>query len=158
MFYEPGGTRTDVALSKALAVFASGGKRRASKVLLVVTDNPTNDIRLSKDSLVIGRDLVEKPSESLKSYEVITFGVGIKYGLTTTEQTDLNEEIKMFTLDPAGDKRVVEVEDFEALLNAANKVAGKICLGKHCRPCPCFTDVWYEAFHCMATMVAMCVF
>ena len=157
MFYEPGGTRTDVALSKALAVFASGGKRRASKVLLVVTDNPTNDIRLSKDSLVIGRDLVEKPSESLKSYEVITFGVGIKYGLTTTEQTDLNEEIKMFTLDLVGDKRVVEVEDFEALLNAANKVAGKICLGKHC-PCLCFTDAWYEAFHCMWLRWSQCVY
>lgn len=129
MFYEPGGTRTDVALSKALAVFASGGQRRASKVLLVVTDNPTNDIRLSKDSLVIGRDLVEKPSESLKHYEVATFGVGVKYGLTPTEQTDLNEELKMFTLDFAGDKRVVEVKDFDGLLKEANKVAGKICLG-----------------------------
>jgi hypothetical protein len=130
VFYEPGGTRTDVALSKALAVFASGGKRRASKVLLVITDNPTNDIRLSKESLVIGRDLVEKPSESLKSYEVITFGVGINYGLTATEQTDLKEELKMFTLDPVGDKRVVEVLDFDGLLKEANNVAGKICLGK----------------------------
>ena len=129
VFYEPGGTRTDVALSKALAVFASGGQRRASRVLLVVTDNPTNDIRLSKESLVIGRDLVEKPSESLKSYEVITFGVGIQYGLTATELTDLNEEIKMFTLDRAGDKRVVEVQDFDGLLKEANNVAGKICLG-----------------------------
>ena len=116
MFYEPGGTRTDVALAKALAVFASGGQRRASKVLLVVTDNPTNDIRLSKDSLVIGRDLVEKSSESLKSYEVITFGVAVKYGLTPTERTDLTEELKMFTLDHVGDKRVVEVEDFDGLL------------------------------------------
>ena len=61
VFYEPGGTRTDVGLSKALAVFASGGQRRASKDLLVVTDNPTNDIRLSKGQLVIGRELVEKP-------------------------------------------------------------------------------------------------
>lgn len=129
VFYEPGGTRTDVALSKALAVFASGGRRRASKVLLVVTDNPTNDIRLSKDSLVIGRDLVEKPAESLKHYEVITFGLGVKYGLTPTEQTDLNEELKMLTLDFAGDKRVVEVEDFDGILKEANKVAGKICLG-----------------------------
>ncbi|XP_028409334.1 coadhesin-like [Dendronephthya gigantea] len=128
VFYEPGGTRTDVALSKALAVFASGGQRRASKVLLVVTDNPTNDIRLSKDSLVIGRDLVEKPSESLKSYEVITFGVGVKYGLTGIEQTDLTEELKMITLDRVGDKRVVEVADFDALLKEANNVAGKICL------------------------------
>lgn len=129
VFYEPGGTRTDVALSKALAVFASGGQRRASKVLLVVTDNPTNDIRLSKESLVIGRDLVEKPSESLKSYEVITFAVGVKYGLTEIEQTDLTEELKMITLDRVADKRVVEVADFEGLLKEANNVAGKICLG-----------------------------
>ena len=131
MFYEPGGTRTDVALSKALAVFASGGQRRASKVLLVVTDNPTNDIRLSKDQLVIGRELVEKPSKNLKNYEVITFGVGIKYGLTATEQTDLKDEIKMFTRDPVGDKRIVEVQDFDELLKEANNVAGKICLGMY---------------------------
>lgn len=130
VFYEPGGTRTDVALSKALAVFASGGIRRASKVLLVVTDNPTNDIRLSKDSLVIGRDLVEKPSENLKTFEVTTFGVGITHGLTEIEQSDLNEELKMFTLDRVGDKRIVEVVDFDGLLKATNNVAGKICLGK----------------------------
>ena len=74
--------------------------------------------------------MVEKPSESLKSYEVITFGVGVQYGLTATEQTDLNEELKMFTLDPAGDKRVVEVGDFDGLLKEANNVAGKICLGR----------------------------
>lgn len=130
MFYEPGGTRTDVALGKALAVFASGGQRRASRVLLVVTDNPTNDIRISKDNLVVGRDLVEKPSENLKSYEVITFAVGIKYGLTESEKNDLNQEFKMITQDEDGDKRIVEVEDFDDLLTTSNKVAGKICLGR----------------------------
>ena len=140
MFYEPGGTRTDVALAKALAVFASGGQRRASKVLLVVTDNPTNDIRLSKDSLVIGRDLVEKSSESLKSYEVITFGVAVKYGLTPTERTDLTEELKMFTLDHVGDKRVVEVEDFDGLLKESNNVAGKVCLGKRVHNVHCMQN------------------
>ena len=126
MFYEPGGTRTDVALSKALAVFVSGGQRRASKVLLVVTDNPTNDIRISKENLIVGRDLVEKSSENLKSYEVITFAVGIKYSLTEQEKEDLNQEFKIITQDEDGDKRIVEVENFDELLGASNKLAGKV--------------------------------
>ena len=129
VFYEPGGTRTDAALSKALSVFASSGQRRASKVLVVVTDNPTNDIRISKENLVVGRDLVEKPSENLKSYEVISFGVGVKYGLTETEREDLDQELKMITQDEEGDKRIVGVENYEELLTSASKMAGKICLG-----------------------------
>ena len=39
--------------------------------------------------------------------------MGIKYGLTATKQTDLKDEIKMFTRDPVGDKRIVEVQDFD---------------------------------------------
>ena len=35
----------------------------------------------------------------------------------------------MFTRDPVGDKRIVEVQDFDELLKEANNVAGKICLG-----------------------------
>ena len=130
VFYEPGGTRTDNALSKALLVFYSGGQRRASKVLVVVTDNPTNDIRLTKDSLISGNQLVDRASKSLKAFEVTVFGVGVKYALTGKEIEDLNTELKTITQDEEGEKRIVEVTNFEELLSSANKVAGKICLGK----------------------------
>ena len=130
VFYEPGGTRTDRALRTALIVFATAEQRKASKVLVVVTDNPTNDIRLSKESLVVGRQLVEKSSKNLKYFGVRVFGVGINQALTETEKTDLNEELKMITQDEEGEARVVELENFEELLSSANKVAGKICLGE----------------------------
>ena len=61
--------------------------------------------------------------------------MGIKYGLTATEQTDLKDEIKMFTRDPVGDKRIVEVQDFDELLKEANNVAGKPDVPTQCKIC-----------------------
>lgn len=52
IFYKTGGTRTDLALKKAMEVFPIGEPR--SQVIMLLTDGPTNRLEISKDRFVEG--------------------------------------------------------------------------------------------------------
>ena len=52
IFYKTGGTRTDIALKKAMEVFHIEEQR--SQVVMLLTDGPTNRLEINKDHFVEG--------------------------------------------------------------------------------------------------------
>lgn len=58
IFYKTGGTRTDIALKKAMEVFPTGEPR--NQVIMLLTDGPTNRLEISKDRFVEGMNVYIK--------------------------------------------------------------------------------------------------
>eukprot|EP00794_Sanderia_malayensis_P010768 gene10768-11921_t len=101
IFYKTGGTRTDIALEKCVELLHTAERRKASQVLIVVTDGPSNKLEINKNNFVEGKDLVHAPAELLKEEGVAIFGIGVEPdSQTPREREEMKEELDVIASAP----------------------------------------------------------
>ncbi|XP_065056469.1 coadhesin-like isoform X2 [Rhopilema esculentum] len=101
IYYKTGGTRTDVALEKCIEMLHTVERRKASQVLILVTDGPSNKLEINRNNFVEGKDLVHAPAQLLKEEGVALFAIGIEPdSQTPKERTDMKEELQVIASDP----------------------------------------------------------
>jgi len=99
IFYQTGGTRTDLALQKADDVFQFEEQR--SQVVILVTDGPTNRLEINKNHFVEGKDLVAGPAARLKEQGVVLFCIGVEPDSLTPEEIEtMKDEMRLIASEP----------------------------------------------------------
>ena len=130
IFYRTGGTRTDIALGKALDVLHNIKQRKSSQVLVLVTDGPTNQLEINKNNFVDGKDLVQGPAEQLREDGVAIFTVGIEPDSETPEEiATMKEELKLIASEPTK-SHIFIADGYRQLQKEVVNISRAACVGK----------------------------
>ncbi len=130
IFYKTGGTRTDVALEKCIEMLHTTERRKASQVLIVVTDGPSNKLEINKNNFVEGKDLVHAPAELLKEEGVAIFGIGVEPdSQTPREREEMKEELNVIASEPVK-SHIFIADGYRELQRKVTSISKAACVGK----------------------------
>lgn len=131
IFYKTGGTRTDVALAKCIEMLHTVERRKASQVLIVVTDGPSNKLEINRNNFVEGKDLVHAPAELLKEEGVAIFGVGIEPdSQTPKEREEMKTELEVIASEPVK-SHIFIADGYRQLQRRVSDVSKAACVGMY---------------------------
>ena len=129
IYYKTGGTRTDVALEKCIELIHSTEKRKASQVMILVTDGPSNKLEINRNNFVEGKDLVHAPSQLLKDEGVALFAIGIEPdSQTPKERNEMKEELQVIASEPSK-SHVFLADGYRELERKVNDISNAACVG-----------------------------
>ena len=129
IYYKTGGTRTDVALEKCIELIHSTEKRKASQVLILVTDGPSNKLEINRNNFVEGKDLVHAPAQLLKDEGVALFAIGIEPdSQTPKERNEMKEELQVIASEPSK-SHVFLADGYRELERKVNDISNAACVG-----------------------------
>lgn len=131
IYFKPGATRTDLAISKAVDVFNKASIRQASRVAIFIIGARSTDLYVSKGKSINATDLLRGPSELLQSLHVSTFTIAVSQGLPDSEKLAFKNELNIIASVPPID-HIFESTTYDELLNTqVYSVAQKTCLGEY---------------------------
>ena len=129
IYYKTGGTRTDVALEKCIEMLHTVERRKASQVLILVTDGPSNKLEINRNNFVEGKDLVHAPAQLLKEEGVALFAIGVEPdSQTPKERTDMKEELQVIASDPVKSHMFV-ADGYRELERKVVSISKAACVG-----------------------------
>uniref|UniRef100_A0A6P8J241 Coadhesin-like isoform X1 n=1 Tax=Actinia tenebrosa TaxID=6105 RepID=A0A6P8J241_ACTTE len=128
IYYKPGSTRTDLAITKAAEVFNTSPLRKASRVAIFVIGGRSTDLFVSKGQSINATDLIKEPSAALHAAHVAVYAVSVSEGLPAAESTAFKAELNILTSNPPLD-HIFESTTFDDLLSTKPaEVAKKTCI------------------------------
>jgi len=128
IYYKTGGTRTDVALEKCIELIHSNEKRKASQVMILVTDGPSNKLEINRNNFVEGKDLVHAPAQLLKDEGVALFAIGIEPdSQTPKERNEMKEELQVIASEPSK-SHVFLADGYRELERKVNDISNAACV------------------------------
>lgn len=130
IYYKTGGTRTDIALEKCIELLHSVERRKASQVLILVTDGPSNKLEINRNNFVEGKDLVHAPAQLLKEEGVALFAIGVEPdSQTTKERSEMKEELQVIASDPVKSHMFI-ADGYRELERKVTAISKAACVGK----------------------------
>lgn len=130
IFYKPGSTRTDLAITKAAEVFNKAPLRKASRVAIFVVGGRSTDLFVSQGKSINATDLIKEPATNLQAAHVAVYAASVSEGLPAKESMLFKAELNILTSNPPLD-HIFESTTYDDLLSAKPaEVAKKTCIGE----------------------------